>query len=947
MRQTVSLSLVVLLAIWAGSVRADDAEIEFFEQKIRPVLVEHCYACHSTKAEELKGELRLDTREGLLQGGDSGPAIVPGRPDASLLLAALRYEGPEMPPQGKLPEAVIADFETWIARGATDPRQAAKAAAPGAAVDPFEQGKTHWAYQPLRLPPAPAVKDPSWPASPLDRFVLARLEAADLAPAPPADRRTLLRRVYYDLLGLPPTWEEAAAFADDPSPDAYERVVDRLLASPQYGERWGRHWLDVARYADTKDLVLVYGDDAIRPYAYTYRDYVIRALNADTPYDRFIHEQLAAEQLDPPVEPWRLAAMGFLTLGRLYDNNPPDIYDDQIDVVTRGLLGLTVSCARCHDHKYDAIPTEDYYSLYGVFANSQRPIDPPRIDERGGTAAAEFEAKAAPKREALVKLIDEQYREINATARRRTADYLTKIAVEKPDPLETAVFYLSLSPEDLKPQLLASWRRYLEKRAAPDDPVFGPWSELLAIAEEDFSSQSAKVVERWSAKEPGLAAGQINSRLKQALRETTLTGRGDVAALYGKLLTQAAEEAEQAAGASSPAASDASADSEHAARNQLAAVLTAEDGPLFFPKSHAFLYMPRVERGNYENLLQELDKLAVADPHAPPRAMTLADSEQVREPHVYVRGNPRQPGDQVPRRFLKVLSGEPRQPFAHGAGRLDLARAITAPENPLTARVMVNRVWMHHFGEPLVSTPSDFGARSDPPTHPELLDYLAWTFQKKGWSLKRLHRMIVLSSTYRQSTSAERGARSAEQSSAPRSALRVPRSALHFVARRRLDLEAMRDTLLTISNRLDGALYGRPVDAAGDAFNRRRTIYGLVDRQNLPGLYRAFDFANPDQSADRRPNTTTPQQALFGLNSPFLIEQAKGIAGRREVHAGPATEDRIRALYRLVFARDPSDAEIAAGARFLDAAANGKSELSPWEQYAQVLLLTNELVFID
>jgi hypothetical protein len=354
--------------------------------------------------------------------------------------------------------------------------------------------------------------------------------------------------------------------------------------------------------------------------------------------------------------------------------------------------------------------------------------------------------------------------------------------------------------------------------------------------------------------------------------------------------------------------------------------------------------------------LQELDKLAVADANAPPRAMTLADSEQIREPHIFVRGNPRQPGDQVPRRFLKILSGDDRQPFRHGAGRLELARAITAPENPLTARVMVNRIWMHHFGEPLVSTPSDFGARSDPPADPGLLDYLAWTFQHEGWSMKRLHRMIVLSSTYRQGSIADVGLRIADLNSSkqvnaespnPQSAIRNPQ--FRGFPRRRLELESMRDTLLVISNRIDPTLYGRPVDVAGDPFNRRRTIYGLVDRQNLPGLYRAFDFANPDQSADRRPNTTTPQQALFGLNSPFLIEQAKGLAGRREVFAGDAVEDRIRALYRLVLARDPTAAEIAAGARFLEAAEKNaaQSQLSPWEQYAQVMLLTNELIFID
>ncbi len=931
-----------LLAWWlcAASASADGptldaAGVEFFEQKIRPVLVERCYSCHAATAQEVKGGLRLDRRDGLLQGGDSGPAVVPGQPEESLLLAALRYDGLEMPPQGKLPAPVIADFARWIEIGAPDPRVAPGPPAGAAPEDPWEQARRHWAYQPLRRPTLPAVRDEQWPASPVDYFLMARWDAAGLSPAAPADRRTLLRRVYYDLLGLPPTFEEVEAFMSDPAPDAYERVVDRLLASPRYGERWGRHWLDVARYADTKDLVLLYGRDAIRPYAYTYRDYVIRALNEDTPYDQFIHEQLAAEQLEPPVEPWRLGAMGFLTLGRLYDNNPPDIYDDQIDTVTRGLLGLTVACARCHDHKYDAIPTADYYSLYGVFANSQSPIEPPlTADPQKTPGAAEFEAKAAPKRAALRKFIDEQYNSIRETARRRTPDYLAKIATEKPDPLETAVFFLSLSPDDLKPQLLATWRRYLERRSHADDPVFGPWGELLSFPEERFAAEAPAIVQRWLDREAGVAAGQVNPRVQQALREKPPASRGAAAALYGELLVQAYEE--------SQAESAAAAESDAAAREQLAAVLTGEEGPLFFPKSHTYLYMARVERGNYSGQLLELDKLAVHEAGAPPRAMTLVDSEQIREPHVFLRGNPRQPGEHVPRRFLQVLSGEERRPFTHGSGRLDLARAITSPDNPLTARVLVNRVWMHHFGEPLVATPGDFGVRSDPPTHPELLDYLAWTLQQEGWSLKRLHRLVLLSSAYRQSSLPEKATLEDQPSrnENPNSLARFPR--------RRLDLEAMRDTLLYLADRLDLTLYGRPVDVAGDPRNRRRTIYGLVDRQNLPGLYRAFDFANPDQSADRRPNTTTPQQALFGMNSPLVLEQAKAVASRRELFAHSAPKDRLRALYRIVFARDPSADEIAAGMRFLQGAeATPSPQLSPWEQYAQVLLLTNELMFVD
>jgi hypothetical protein len=934
-------------AITFGEERVlDPSGVEFFERKIRPVLVEHCYSCHSNNAETIQGGLKLDTRANLRQGGDSGAAVVPGSPEESLLLSALRYESLEMPPKGKLPESVAADFAMWIAQGAPDPRDnEPQPGAPKPTSGVAGGASASWAFQPLRRPALPVVKDHQWPTSPVDYFLLAQLEAVGLSPAPEADRRTLLRRVYYDLIGLPPTWEEVQAFEHDLAPDAFERVVDQLLASPQYGERWGRHWLDVARYADTKDLVLVYGQDAIRPYAYTYRDYVIRAWNEDTPYDRFIHEQLAAEQMDPPVEPWRLGAMGFLTLGRLFDNNPPDIYDDQIDTVTRGFLGLTVACARCHDHKYDPVPTDDYYSLYGVFANSQRPVEAPRIDETLSVAASEFEAKAAPKRAVVRQIVNEQYQQITATARQRTADYLLKMATQRPDPLENAVFFLSLSPEDLKPQFLASWRRYLSRRATDDDPVFGLWRALLALPEDRFRDEAPQVVEHWLKKVPGIAPGQCNPRLRQALLHAKLTTRADVAAFYGQVLTQALE-------TSSEDAPNAANDT---ARAQLADVLTDPDGPLAFPKSHTYLYMARVDRSNYESQLQELDKLAVQDAKAPPRAMTLEDSEQIREPHVFVRGNPRQLGAPVPRRFLQVLSSGERKPFTHGSGRLELAQAITSPNNPLTARVMVNRVWMHHFGEPLVATPSDFGARSDPPTHPELLDYLAWTFQYEGWSLKKLHRLMVLSRAFRQTSRSEPStdlpdaAVISKDGSSPAAPPDPQNRLLSRFPRRRLEFEAMRDTFLFLSGRLDLTLYGRPVDVAGDAHKRRRTIYGLVDRQNLPGLYRAFDFASPDQSADRRPNTTTPQQALFGMNSLFLIEQAKALASRPETYVAPNDAGRVCGLYRLVLAREPSETEISAGLRFIQAAEDDatNSLLTPWEQYAQVLLLTNEVIFVD
>ncbi|HUG92837.1 MAG TPA: DUF1549 and DUF1553 domain-containing protein, partial [Planctomycetaceae bacterium] len=869
-------------------------------------------------------------------------------------------------------------------------------ASAGATPIDFEAARRHGAFQPIGAPVPPEVSAAAWPASPGDRFLLARLEAAGLSPAPAADRRTLIRRVHFDLAGLPPAVEDVEDFVNDPEPQAFARVVDRLLASPHYGERWGRHWLDVARYADTKDLVLLYGKDAIRPDAYTYRDYVIRAFNADVPYDRFIHEQLAADTLDVGEERWRLAAMGFLTLGRLFDKNPHDIYDDQIDTVTRGLLALTVSCARCHDHKYDAIPTEDYYALYGVFASSEPPLERPLIADPPGTPEqAEFQKKVAAERQKLADLIDREYAESQREACARTGDYLVKIATEKPDPLEDAVFYLSLSPGDLKPQITSRWRRFLEKRPA-DDPVFGPWNELMAVfggarsggesgtgppshgdteagVEGTIGDPAAvaaaragdvrAVVQKWLAAPSGTQHGELNPLVREALAEATLAGRGDVARAYGALFRRVYEESRPApANATASGVQAPAEDSTDAvgasARQQLLDILTGRDGPVYFPKRSTYLYMTRVPRGEYDRLLLEVDKLAVYFDAAPPRAMVLVDSPEPYDPRVFVRGNPSQPGATVARRFLRIVAGENRGEFGAGSGRLDLARAITAPGNPLTARVMANRVWMHHFGRPIVETPSDFGERSDPPTHPELLDWLAREFQESAghkaqstkhnpWSLKRLHRLLLLTSAYQQSSLASSFRPStldARPNPDPENRL------LGRFNRRRLDLEAMRDSLLAASGRLDRRMFGRPTDVAGDPQNARRTVYGLVDRQNLPGLYRVFDFASPDQSADRRPDTIVPQQALFAMNSPFMIEQSRALIGRAEI-AVDDDHSRVAALYRLIVARDPSPAETAQALAFLAADrkdSHGEaSTLSRREQLAQVLLLTNEFMFVD
>jgi hypothetical protein len=931
-----ALSLLIVLTA-VPQVGAAEPGLDFFESRIRPLLTENCYKCHSAEAKELKGSLLLDSKPGWMKGGENGPVIVPGDAKASRLLQAVKHESEDlkMPPKKKLSARAIADLERWIALGAPDPRGQAVAARPTARFD-FAEARQHWAYRPIRSgePGVGNQKAEPGGSSPIDSFIRAKLAEKNLAPAPPADLRVLIRRVYYDLTGLPPTFEEAEAFVNDTTPDAFARVVDRLLASPQFGERWARHWLDVARFAETKDLVLLYGRDRIRPYAYTYRDYVIRAFNGDLPVDQFITDQLAADQAAPKDQPWRLAAMGFLTLGRLFDNNPHDIYDDQIDTVSRGLLGLTVGCARCHDHKYDAITTADYYALYGVFASSEAPLDPPLLEDPAAVPGSEeFEKQLAAKRRELEVHIDQQFNEITETARERVGDYLIRVATEKAGLNENAVFYLSLSPEDLRPGILARWRRLIGQRAQPRDPIFGPWHDLSQIADGEFAAKAPPILERWQAAEAGISEGRLNPLIQRAIAEARFTNRADVARAYGAAFKAAYDESKK------PAAGGRSSEFPEA-RGQLVALLTGRDGPGWFPKGSTYLHMSRVPRDKFGTLVTDLDKLAVHATNAPPaRAMVLVDAPELHDPRVFLRGNPANPGEKIPRRFIEVLSPDGLRAFRTGSGRLELARAIVSAENPLTSRVFVNRVWMHLLGEPLVATPSDFGVRGTPPTHPGLLDHLASSFLQDGWSLKKLVRRIVLSETYRQSSD-----NASATTSDPDNHL------LGRANRRRLDFESMRDTLLSVSGRLDRTMGGRSVDVAGDPQNRRRTIYGLVDRQDVPQVFRAFDFASPDQSAASRPQTIVPQQALFALNSPFVIEQARALAARVEL-CGDSGQ-RTRMLYQFIFARQPSAGEIGKAAQFTEAAAAVKSggersQLNPWQQFAQVLLLTNELMFVD
>jgi cytochrome c553 len=903
---------------------ADARDAAFFEARVRPVLVEHCVACHGPKKQEMG--LRLDSRAALQRGGDAGPVVVPGDPDGSALVEAVRRDGPiKMPPDAALPAQAVADLTAWIKAGAPWPEAAATVAkAPG-------EASAHWAFQPVNKPDPPAARDARRAATPIDRFLLARLDEAGLESSPRAERATLIRRATFDLTGLPPTPEEVAAFEADPAPDdvAFARLVDRLLASPRYGERWGRYWLDVARYADTKGYV--FEEEARYPWAYAYRDYVIRSLNEDAPYDRFLVEQLAADRLvEAGADRRALAALGFLTVGGRFMKNPHDIIDDRIDVVTRGLLGLTVTCARCHDHKYDPIPQADYYALYGVMASSTEPTVPPLFEPPPETEAYREFAREMEAREAkLHAFIRAKHTELVEGAKRRVADYLLA-AHERRNQPATDEFMLLADGGDLNPVMIRRWQAAVERARQARDPVFALWVACEDVPADRFADEVQALLESDEVRDG------VHPVLLHAFRERPPATLAEAAALYGAVLNQV-EAAWQDYRRRAELEHRAIAGLPDPALESLRQVFHGPDAPPIVempPEGDLALLPDRASQATRKELLGAIEKWRAEGPGAPPRAMALVDRPQPVEPRIFLRGNPGRKGPAVPRRFLTALAGPEPPPFQDGSGRLELARAIADPANPLTARVLVNRVWMHHFGAPLVGTPSDFGTRGEPPTHPELLDWLAATLLDDGWSLKALHRRIMLSSAYQQA--------SEDRSDALR--LDPENRLLWRMNRRRLDFEAMRDALLATAGRLDGTLGGPPEPRIVDPNSTRRTLYGFLDRLNMPGLFRAFDLPDANATSPRRSQTTVPPQALFLMNHPFAREMARATLQRPEIAAETDAGRRIERLYRLLYGRDASDEETRLGRAFVERSENADAA---WERYVHALLLANEFVFID
>ena len=998
----ISLGLAVLSIASATAAEPTKEQLDFFEAKIRPILAETCYQCHSTEQGKSKGGLTLDTRGGWEKGGDGGASVVPGDAEKSLLYKALTYkdEDLKMPPTskgGKLSDTQIADIAAWIKMGAPDPRKevATKSKMSGLTA----KAKAHWAYQPVKMPAVPQPKNPQWCKTPVDAFILKKLQDASMVPSPDADRETLLRRVTLDLTGLPPTFAEVSAFIGDTDPKAYEKVVDRLLKSPSYGERWGRHWLDTARYSDT-----IGGErNAARtteyryPDAWTYRDYVIRAFNEDKPYDQFIKEQLAADLLpDKKENDPRLAALGFLTVGERF-RNVNDIINDRIDTVSKGFLAMTVACARCHDHMFDPIPTRDYYALHGVFASITEPEKKPSLDDRASEPQRkDFETKMSA---GTVELRDRYYGAVEYYMKdfqRAPAAYIKAATLSQNRSSEEQLKARNalMRENKLDEQFVQYLGRGLQRNPSVWEPLAqmkgGGYRPKLAVAmnpkrmekmEEKLGEKAGMVAQQMAAR----AKGGVNPIVHAAFQAKPPKNMDEAIQIYAEIFAGMKDKAAAFIPAMKSATSQAVDGYDEPTIDLLRGPFEVVPAPLASRDwvESATLGWPNQISGRAKLNFGELNLLEISHPGAPAHAMVVADKAKPQNSPIFLRGLQTVKGDIVPRGFLEILSPEHKPVVFHqGSGRLELAENIASKTNPLTARVIVNRVWMHHFGEGFVRTPDDLGVMSEPPSHPELLDYLASYLMEKNWSLKSLHKLIVMSRVYQESSHTR-----------PEYVAKDPENRLLWRANvRRLDFESTRDSLLVYSGQLDRTLGGKPVNLTDEPYSFRRSVYGYVDRGNLPDLMAHFDFSDPDMPNSKRSTTIVPQQALFLMNSPMAVDVARKILARPEMLSGSADVNRILAAYRIIFQRTARPSELQMGMAFIqkEAAQQAQVEegmknmvvnagkradqkasrklagndakfgaiknegttvqrktLTPWETYVQALLFANEAAYAN
>ncbi|QDT35246.1 PSD1 and planctomycete cytochrome C domain-containing protein [Thalassoglobus polymorphus] len=923
LRSFIILPAFALLCLLQCPVVANDQE-QFFESHVRPLLAKHCFECHGEKKQQ--GELRLDRKQFVFEDGASGKAVVPGKLDESRLWAVVQFDefDTQMPPTGKLPEKDLLILKKWIESGAYWPEEAHAEVVAQNAVPLKSDGSidfeaaiaNHWAYQPVQAPQVPERSPAADYDSAIDRYLAIKLNEKGLKFSERASKQTLIRRLSFDLRGLPPTIAEVQAFEADQSKTAYRDLIDRYLSESTYGQRWGRYWLDIARYADTKGYVFT--ENRFYPYAYTYRDYVIDAFNNDKPYDTFVMEQLAADQLGYAENDPRLAALGFVTVGPRFLNRKPDIIDDRIDVVTRGFMGMTLGCSRCHDHKFDPLPTADYYSLYGVFDSSQEPDLPPLRGELDVNAPGyqEFVTELNKREEALEAYKKTAHEELLVQARNHLDDYF-------PDAIKSMGLLpadLELTPKHgaLRDRLKSHWKKTLERMAKENRPFFLPATKLLALDDKELTEQLPSLLDELDTNDA------IPDSLIEALRSAKITSKIEVVNVYTQVLSSVRDEWNEFK-KSNPEATQFDDPGKEQARRILLGKGSLSD---LDPGDFSPLF-ERDNRTKIRNLEKKIDEWHATSPNAPARSMVLFDKEKLTNPVIFVRGNVGRRGDRVPRRGPQILNPSPEAVFTKTSGRKELAEQIASKQNPLTARVLVNRIWMYHFGSPLVDTTSDFGLRTQSPTHRELLDYLAWSLMHEhNWSIKGLHREILRSQAWQQQ-SVDR----------PQARMVDSENQLYWKQnRQRLDFEAMRDTMLKIAGKIDLSLEGRPVDIEKQPFPTRRTVYALIDRNNPSGLLRTFDFPSPNSSSPSRSETTVPQQALFGMNSPFAQQMAKALAERVEKSSADP-KAQVRQLIELAYSRPASKEEVELLAGYL--------KTGSLDELSQGLMLSNEFHFVD
>lgn len=1114
-RQPLAIMALGILLAGAQDLAAEDAAVNseaarFFETRIRPVLVARCYECHGPDSKQ-EGNLRLDSRAALLKGGDIGPAIKPGDPKGSLLVGAINHgDVVQMPPKTKLPQQEIADLTAWVGQGALWPGEVPPASVPEQARPAEKSASTisheardFWAYKPPLEPSVPTVADKAWPRSPIDFFLLSSLEARGLKPASPADKRALIRRATFDLHGLPPTPGEVEAFLSDTSSEAFAKLIDRLLASPRYGERWGRRWLDIARYADSNGM----DENMAMAEAWRYRDYVIGAFNKDMPYDEFVQQQLAGDLLAPADDAAnfeRLVATGFLVLGpkMLAEDDPVkmemDIVDEQIDTIGRAFMGLTLGCARCHDHKFDPIPTADYYSLAGIFKStktmenyrvvamwSERPLATSQELARLSSHDAEIARVAAE----LKAATDAANEKLQGQARSKLADYLLAagsrerqkatlaalaaefesaqassealvIEAEKYDhgnvvrdfatygqgigviynagPLPNVAEYefalpaagtyrialryaaaeargvrLILDGRQLKSDaagdVTGSWtpdgQRWSMEAVAPlasgrhalrlerdgpfphldkvallparfaKDPATGDWhivgqsvdhrglnpeilagwTDYLARVKDNPNSVFA-LWQAWQQADPSVSPSAVDETSSVAaalLRSPRPRSLVELAARYAELFS----EAESAGKVQHKASTKKNASLNDPALEAFRQVLVDPHGPFVAPKGIEASYSPET-RTALANLKQERSRLEKARPDVQ-RTLAVADREP-QNLRVHVRGSHLTLGDEVPRRFPLVLAGDDQPPIAEkSSGRLELARWLTRGDHPLTSRVMVNRIWQGHFGEGLVRSSDNFGQLGERPDNQPLLDWLARRFVEGGWSIKAMHRLMMLSNAYQMSTSYDEHAAAAD----PENRL------LWRMNRRRLEAEEVRDAILAASGQLDGRMGGTLLANKNHTYvtstastnnvnyeNQRRSIYLPVVRSAVYDVFSAFDFADPSTMNGRRPSTTVPPQALFMMNSPLILRHsramAEGLLGDDSLDEG----GRVNFAYQLAYSRLPNTMETSRALQFVSGYETdlvgkkieaAEARVRAWQALCRVILSSNEFIYVE